>query len=437
MFAYLLTPSARADIHLTPSGTKNIAQAVAEAQPNETIYLGNGTYTATKGNLNVSYKNKDLKIVAEPGAKPVWDLEQKGRALIFNQGGHTKNNLLQGITFQNGLSNVYPELGEYNPPNFETVGGGAILFVGDSSTIKDCTFDNNYAKWNLFGSWFADGGAIDIVYGSDVNILNSKFTNNKTTHIGGAVMVDFLYESKQKPSNALILNCQFDNNFSPACAGGGGIAFMGNSGGIVMNSLFKDNLVYYYNKGGFGGGIEIVNSNPLVANNTFYNNSTIREANKNGEGGGIRIRGQPYPVLINNLFKDNQSTSGLKSVDFQYKDKLTVKNSYLEEVPLYFSSFSNPETIQIGTDPGFVSADPKTTRDFSLKSTSPCIDAGADLTSYLSNYLTKAELADPNIIYCINHDLLGNPRVFSGKPDIGAVEYYRNAVPKNSWLGHE
>ncbi|MEK6895650.1 MAG: hypothetical protein AABX48_03965, partial [Nanoarchaeota archaeon] len=147
MLAYSLMPSkGYADIHLTPQGSVNIAQAVAQAQPGEAIYLADGTYKASDGNLNVSYSGKDLTISAEQGAKPVWDLEGQGRALIFT-GGHTKSNTIKGITFRNGLATYDEGLHTYDG----TLGGGTMIFIGDSSRIEDCGFENSNAAFSPFG----------------------------------------------------------------------------------------------------------------------------------------------------------------------------------------------------------------------------------------------------------------------------------------------
>ncbi|MDO8467831.1 MAG: choice-of-anchor Q domain-containing protein [Nanoarchaeota archaeon] len=446
MLAYSLMPSETyADIHLTPGGSQNIAQAVAQAQPGEAIYLSDGTYKASDGNLNVSYSGKDLTITAEQGAKPVWDLESQGRALIFT-GGHTKNNIIKGITFRNGLATYDESLHNYDG----TLGGGTMIFIGDSSRIEDCDFENSNAAFSPFGMNYADGGAIDAIAGSNIEILKSRFTNNKTSHIGGAVHVgadlnvrvgdgEDDWVTKFIPSRALILNCNFYDNFSPACQGGGGPAFNGNSKGVVMNCLSRNNRVNYYSSGGLGGGIEVVNSGVLIANNTIYNNDTTNYNSSNnplGVGGGINLGGYPYPKIINCVVLGNIAKPGSKEISFlqaKKDDNLEASNSYLGEVPDTFNYFTGKDTIQIGQNPGFVSPNPQNAEDFSLRADSSCVDAGTDLTPYLNEYFTAEELADPKIIYYLTHDFAGNPRVFGSKPDIGAFEFYRNAA-SDSWM---
>ena len=74
--------------------------------------------------------------------------------------------------------------------------GGAIYWVGDSATFKNCSFLNNHAK---------NSGAIYFLDISKNNIIeNCKFFNNTAIYLGGAIWND--------GNNLTISDCNFKNN---------------------------------------------------------------------------------------------------------------------------------------------------------------------------------------------------------------------------------
>jgi len=207
---------------------------------------------------------------------------------------------------------------------------------------------------------------------------------------------------------------------------GGAIYISSFSKLIIRSNIISNNWSYYY-----GGGIYCNYSSAKIINNVIVNNTS-----NHNYGGGIYLNGSSSytPWIINNTIAKNTSTSRGGGIYRGYSALPVIKNNILwgnqasysgTNKQIYPTSISNVQYCDIegGTysGTGNISSDPKFknpswgagsgyigyNRNWSLKSTSPCIDAGTP---------SAVGLELPPI------DLLGKTRVYSTAVDIGAYE---------------
>jgi hypothetical protein len=210
--------------------------------------------------------------------------------------------------------------------------------------------------------------------------------------------------------------------------GGGGMFLRGTSEGYFN---IKDNVIANNYSADFGGGVEIFQSAATITNNIIINNSSA-------EGAGLYIfNGAPATTTVtvkNNIISNNIS-SGMAvsnlSVDFwgDTGDTLAYSNNYVNNsffhdiyFPMTTGIFVGDTTTNIiGAVPGLVSptlladvTENALTRDFSLLSSSPCINRGD----------TTGLVIDPL-------DYAGNPRVSGSNIDLGAYEFSSTLLFRN------
>jgi predicted outer membrane repeat protein len=244
--------------------------------------------------------------------------------------------------------------------------GGALYFQNVSKVmIHNCNISNNQAD--------TYGGAI-FCTGSPIDICSNVISNNKTNGFtwGGGAIACF-------NSNLTLTNNTITNNMSVGSSCGGG--------GILLSAY----------------------SIPVIKNNIIVNNSS-------NNGGGIYCTDGSCPILINTILWGNTATHGSQvfvntensDPDFYYCNVQGGFNAIELNGNFYNGTYSN----NIDSVPQFVAPSNGsgtgyngTNADWSLQSTSPCIDAG-----------------DPNGTYPAT-DIIGNPRVTVCRIDIGAYEY--------------
>jgi len=285
-----------------------------------------------------------------------------------------------------------------------------------SSEIKYC--DIRYAKGNNFG------GALYFENYSAVTVSHCRISNCSAGN-GGAIAC-WTWSDPVITHNLIINNT--------ASTDGGGIWFMGSQNTNVSYNIITNNTA------NSGGGIFCYVSSPLFQNNIIVNNSAVM-------GGGIRANNNSSPVIINNIIANNSAENGggLYSDLTSYP---TVRNTIIwgntattNGQQVYIPDESNPSfyynNIQGGLANFFlngnsflgiyqnnINADPQIVSpsagsgtgfeglnaDWSLQSSSPCIDSG-----------------DPNASYP-ELDMAGNSRVSVCKIDMGAYEF-QNGLP--------
>lgn len=371
----------------------NIQAAINTASDGETVCLANGTYKGA-GNRGLTWTNRHLIITSDSGNELnpacIIDAELLDQVFVMNGTGQTTNDIIQGLTIQNGKS-LWAYTGEVN--NYD--GGGGIFMNNVSPRIRNCIFRWCKGQKSKTNGNYADGGAISIRYGAPI-IEYCRVWSNETTHTGAGI--------HNFQADATIRNCDISYNLSPACYGGGGLAYVNNSVGTVEGCRIAFNKAAYYGlKGGFGAAIIIMNGSPTIRNCTIVSNRTDYLTAELGEGGGIRIRGLgpggSLPTFYNNIIFGNVAKTNLEDFDMQYTNFNPDARCNL----IGGGSTNFPKALtdnQWGVNPLFVA-----TNDFHLQAGTPCFNAGTN-GSWTANAT----------------DLDGNPRVLYGRVDLGAYE---------------
>jgi hypothetical protein len=260
---------------------------------------------------------------------------------------------------------------------------GAAGCVVDGNRSNRC-FDIRYGTVDGFSITggrvvYGDGGGVYIENGT---LRNCRVYGNSAEMDanGGGVCAWLGY--------ALIENCTIYSN--SAGSSGAGISLMGAGEYQTVR-----NCLIFGNTGWWSGGVDVgINGNSL---NTFVIEGSTITGNTATGGGGIYLwNGQglnvPMTVIIRNTISYGNSGSGNPNF---------VKTGTIN-TPVSFSCIS-PLVAgdgNIAVDPLFVSGS-----DFHLSASSPCLNAGTNLT-----------LAAGAV------DLDGNPRVSGGRTDMGAFE---------------
>jgi polymorphic membrane protein len=245
-FVALSGVNATTDIYIN-STNNTISEAIDDADPNDVIYLANGTYDYTNHikNPNGVTINKNLTIIGEDPKTTIIDAQRNGK--IFNiAAGNTVT--LINITIINGYSNSE---------------GGAIYNSG-TLILKDSIFANNTATF---------GGAI-INYGDNFIVINSTFTNNTAIDASGGIF--------NFGDNFIVINSTFTNN----TASDAGAIFNDGDNFIVINSTFTNNTA-----SNDGGAIGNVGGSFSMINSTFTNNKA------NNAGGVIWNDGDGMSII--------------------------------------------------------------------------------------------------------------------------------------------
>ena len=252
--------------------------------------------------------------------------------------------------------------------NRKWVAGGMYNYYQSSPTITNCTFKSNY-------TYYTEGGAIYNYYQSSPTITNCSFTNNAAIK-GGAIY-------NENNSSPVISNCSFTIN----AASEGGAIYNEASSPVIINTLFANNEASH--TGSPTNGSAIYNegaSSPSLTNVTIANNTGL-----------------------NAIYSEAGSTLVVNSIIYG-----TILGTYTPQYSLIEGNtdFTNGNVDAAGITLTDVFTNPST-GDYTLKITSPAINAG-------SNSLFTGLNADTK-------DLVGNVRVYdfaySGVIDLGAYEY--------------
>lgn len=347
--------------------------------------------------------------------------------------------VLDGLIIRDGCS--------YFPKN------GAGIYVnqtyGGEFILRNCIIENNYA--------YGDGGGL-YVFNTAPIIENNIFRNNQAFN-GGGMCLNY---SNALVQNNEIVNNRADNynNVSSTALSGGGIHISYYSSPIIKNNLIRGNLARYK-----GGGVSI-NSN---YHTVFEGNKVLGNASQNGggvflysswsfffnnvfakniaseNGGAIYMEYTPKPKFINNtVVKNSANNSGgglyLSAANVDIINCIIFSNSaptgkqaqiYIQRsdwVPrFYYCSVqdslagisSNGEITydnNVSFAPSFVDSE---VFQYELAANSELIDLGTTNPDYISSPWTGINgetIEFPTI------DILGNPRVYNDKIDIGATE---------------
>lgn len=296
------------------------------------------------------------------------------------------------------------------------INGGALYVYNHGYLhINHCLFTNNMVICYTYGEAGPYGGAIYCENVNTVLIDSSSFINNRSFDFGGAIRID------ANCVNTVINRNIFMNNVGKSAGpglGGGGAAIC--TSGQVHSPEISNN--YCFNNKGLNGIIYTSNPNGRIFNNVICNNwgsgimdghqlSTTRTfnntiVNNRTRNGGIVLFSRAE--VFNNICWGNEFVSGNNYVQIknEFNSNPVLKYNcvqYGDGGPGAISDypeFLNP-TAGVGVEYDGASA------DWTVENWSACINAGTPDT----NNLTIPE-----------YDIIGSPRIFGNRIDMGAYE---------------
>ncbi|MDD4236695.1 MAG: T9SS type A sorting domain-containing protein [Bacteroidales bacterium] len=311
--------------------------------------------------------------------------------------------------------------------------GGAVLITNRNNIeFYNCTFEYNMC--------LEYGGAI---YSNSTNLISyCKFVLNRTYEHGGAIAF------KAENIEPIIANCEFIKNIAMNHEDDGSWLFRwGNGAGVyISTNNSPDSMPQVINNMFFANSyIAIYEScyNILIANNLIINNwyaymngmsignqKFINNTLSGNENTNLEIN-NPDLVIRNNIiynvvgawdFSPNNDTTifwfpsnptNLSYSNVQYNYFINYEG-VISEDPQFVNSLPAPDPIVF---PQYVLNIETTTIpvlnfeladfDYSLIDESTCINAG---------------IPDTSLLNIPANDFLGNPRVYGGRIDMGAIE---------------
>ncbi|GAB3707639.1 hypothetical protein GCM10027592_41970 [Spirosoma flavus] len=277
--------------------------------------------------------------------------------------------------------------------NSATFGGGMHNYTSSNPNVSNCSFLANSAPagggmYNMFSSSpiltncsfltnsASNGGGVYDGNGSSPRLTNCSFQVNTATNGGG------MYNSGGSPS---LINCSFQANTASGLGGG---VYNDNGSPSVTNCSFQANTA-----SNNGGGMYTEGGNPSLTNCSFQANTS------SSSGGGVfTVNGSP--ILTNCVLFNN---GGVKT----FGGSMRVSYSLLDESVTNFTDQGNNLRTRISP---FAS-----TTSTQLNGCAPAINTGSNSATGLNGITT---------------DLAGNPRRYNnGTVDMGAYEYQATPNP--------
>ena len=278
--------------------------SIIELDRNYVYIEGNDVITEgiviTKNNLTIDGKGHTI--------------DAKGKSGIFVT--NACNITFKNINFVNGNS-------EYQM-------GSAIYYYADSPVnlnIENCTFTNNTALRNYYGSFYEGGGAIYLGAGyGNYTIKDSTFINNTAPNCGGGAIYSYLQLSQE--TNINITNCSFICNSANV---GGAILFYN------RNTVTTIDYCKFINNSANDAGA--VHLNDYSTNNNVVNNSIFLN---NGE---FIFTNQFGSFNLDNNWWGNNATNFNKLKDFSIQAVTMPKtwlflNSSISDDEIYLTNTS-------------------------------------------------------------------------------------------------
>ena len=308
-----------------------------------------------------------------------------------------------GNTSSNGGGGIFQEISNSSFANCTFTGnssdiGGGISAFGSTSTISNCTFDNNVAG-NL-------GGGIVSQDSSFATIDNCTFSSNRA-FLGGGLFHGLL-------STTQVTNCFFNGNSINGQGSGAAICnndtSQANSQVNITNTVFFENAIADPN--GYGAAIFNNFVSPTIVNCTFSGNSA-------GFGSTMTSNDVNDRPVMQNCIIYGDITSNGESILNQNGSITSLSHSIIDQDTCPAGTTCD-STVLFNQDPLFVNTD---SFDLRLLPCSPAIDAG--------NNAANISLLDIN----------GNPRIFNATGismstiDIGAYEMPTDNTLPTNWTG--
>ncbi|MDB4031337.1 hypothetical protein N9471_00475, partial [bacterium] len=242
--------------------------------------------------------------------------------------------------------------------NFPSYGGG-ISLIRSEAIINNSEISNNSAV--------GGGGGLHILQDSYLSISNSDISNNVVTHngAGGGILC------KTDGDGFIFLDLHYitfnGNSANANGSSGGAIAFSDRNIGMVLsNSTIVNNSAYY------GGAMYLrdLNGNPSyiteISNSIIYNNETIASLNDDSWSDNYTEAEAIVIVKYSDIEGGKESFGNIAEDSCVGECNLTYEDNNIDE-------------------------DPQFNDDYTLQSTSLCIDAG-DPNSPLDQDGTRADM---------------------------------------------
>jgi PKD repeat protein len=419
MLAAALSAAQAADIYVSPGSS--ITNAMAAANPGDTVHVNAGTYSENVA-INTS------------GTSSAWITLLANGPVVINAGGAGKairiaanyiivngfecTNYLEGVNMRTAHIKVLNCNFHSGSDRSSSVSGANGLTVNFDSAIDDIDIENSNFYFNDgAGADFGCNATTDVL--SNLTLKNCKFySNNAMNGQTGAVAIGH----QGNKSNISVIRCQAYDN---VCSGfdmdapiymdgciahdndlngpagspswGLGIKVWGHTGNPpAYGQVTLVNCLAYNNtqKSSGGGGINIGGTNSIVSNCLVSGN--------NSYAGIIICSGASLTVQNTIFYSEHYAISTDSDVSGLTFDSSSVIFNCTHTGPLSAAQTASAKTF----DPQFVNPvdnDTPPWADFHLLSTSPCIDAG----------VTVSWLTD---------DADGNPRPSGNGFDIGPYE---------------
>ncbi|HEX7184802.1 MAG TPA: hypothetical protein VF756_23450 [Thermoanaerobaculia bacterium] len=153
--------------------TAELQNALRSVRDGGVIELAAGRYAAPARGFSISNTRKAFTVRAAARALVVLDGQGRGPILRYRNNDRTRGKrvVFQRLTFRNGFSTTEAEAGGV------TVSAAEARFV-------DCAFLDNVARSRSTG-----GGAMRVLAGSEVTLVNSVWRNNSSPNRAGALEI--------------------------------------------------------------------------------------------------------------------------------------------------------------------------------------------------------------------------------------------------------
>ncbi len=386
-----LIPQIAADVYVSPLGNnensgltlddpfKNIGYAlsriVASSENPHTIFLSNGIFAPSvnnenfplvfPGHINLKGESEDGVVLDAEGLSGVLEFQDCPYSEISNltvKGGYriTSSEVSgAGIAMKNSGIFINHVTIAENLCENFYYGGGGIWCNGSSSSI----FKNITVKNNTSSG---PGGGLGCWGGAPLleNVIISG--NSVTSWKGGGGM--YLYNSSPTLKNCLLSGNTSNGN-------GGGLSCNNNSNPLLINVTISGNIASEYN---FDGGVYCSGgSNPEIINTILWDN----------EPQEISLRG--YGSTDTNSISISYSNikGGLSGIQTNNNGAVNWLEGNIDEDPLFMDGWEHP---------------------YAISKESPCKDAGTpDTTGF----------------FLPVNDLVGGPRIWNNRIDMGAYEW--------------
>ncbi|MFC1704536.1 right-handed parallel beta-helix repeat-containing protein [Candidatus Omnitrophota bacterium] len=223
-----------------------------------------------------------------------------------------------------------------------------------------------------------DGGGI-MAINSSASISNNIISDNSATEDGGGI---YIFNG----SPLIEVNTFMSNE---AGIGGGAIAMSGAAPTITHNIIARNTAVG-------GSAMYVQASSPVVVNNTFTKNTT------SDNYGTIYLETSTSMTLMNSILYDNDGSDSFEIYDLGIVGDTQYSYSLIEGT--YDDEYAGDGILdEEGVDPLFVNPE---LDDYSLQSSSPCIDAGHP-DDPLSPPDPDGSIADMGAIHFVSHGETG------------------------------